>query len=84
MGGFDTPILHGLCSYGVVCKAVVDQALDGDVGRVAAYEARFTGVVFPGETLVTSMWREDGRILLSTKTKERGSPVLGNAAIALR
>ncbi len=84
MGGFDVPILHGLCSYGVVCKAVVDHALDGAVERVAGYEARFTGVVYPGETIVTSMWREDGRILLSAKTAERGSPVLGNAAITLR
>ena len=48
------------------------------------YEARFAGVVFPGETIVTSMWREDGKILLSAKTAERGSPVLGNAAITLR
>ena len=84
MGGFETPILHGLCSYGVVCKAVVDHALGGAVDRVAAYEARFTGVVYPGETIVTSMWREDGRILLSAKTAERGSPVLGNAAIVER
>jgi acyl dehydratase len=84
MGGFDVPILHGLCSYGVVCKAVVDNALDGAVERVGGYEARFTGVVYPGETIVTSMWREDGKILLSAKTAERGSPVLGNAAITLR
>jgi acyl dehydratase len=84
MGGFDIPILHGLCSYGVVCKAVVDHALDGAVDRVAGYEARFTGVVYPGETIVTSMWRENGKILLSAKTAERGSPVLGNAAITLR
>jgi acyl dehydratase len=84
MGGFDIPILHGLCSYGVVCKAVVDHALDGAVDRVAGYEARFTGVVYPGETIVTSMWRENGKILLSARTAERGSPVLGNAAITLR
>jgi acyl dehydratase len=84
LGGFDTPILHGLCSYGVVCKAVVDTVLDGAVDRVAAYEARFTGVVYPGETIVTSMWRENGKIVLAAKTAERGSPVLGNAAITLR
>lgn len=84
LGGFDTPILHGLCSYGVVCKAVVDAALDGAVDRVASYEARFTGVVYPGETIVTSMWREDGKILISAQTAERGSAVLGNAAITLR
>ena len=43
LGGFDRPILHGLCSYGIVCKAVVDTALGGDVGAVAGYRARFSG-----------------------------------------
>ena len=84
MGGFDVPILHGLCSYGVVCKAVVDKLLDGAVDRVARYQARFAGVVFPGETIVTSMWKENGKIILSAKTKERDTPVIGNAAITLR
>src|SRR5207237_10378966 len=54
MAGFDQPILHGLCSYGIACKAVVDTALGGDVTKVARYQVRFAGVVFPGETLVTS------------------------------
>jgi acyl dehydratase len=84
LGGFDTPILHGLCTYGIVCKAVVDTFLDGDVTAVARYQVRFTGVVFPGETVVTSMWREDDRIVLSATTKERGQPVLSNAAIWTR
>jgi acyl dehydratase len=83
MGGFDRPILHGLCTFGVACKAVVDRALDGDVAKVARYQARFSGVVFPGETIVTSMWREDGRVLLRSTTKERGAPVLTNAAITV-
>ena len=84
LGGFDTPILHGLCTYGMVAKAVVDTLLDGDVTAVARYQVRFTGVVFPGETVVTSMWREDGKIVLSATTKERGQPVLSNAAIWTR
>jgi acyl dehydratase len=84
MAGFDQPILHGLCSYGMICKAVVDHALDGDPARVARYQVRFAGVVFPGETIVTSMWREDGKILLQAKTKERDTPVITNAAITLR
>jgi acyl dehydratase len=83
--GFDRPILHGLCTYGIACKAVVDTLLDGDVTAVARYQVRFTGVVFPGETVVTSMWREaDGRVVLSATTKERGQPVLSNAAIWTR
>ena len=84
MGGFDVPILHGLCSFGVVCKAVVDRLLEGAVDRVARYQARFAGVVFPGETIVTSMWKENGKIILAAKTKERDTPVIGNAAITLR
>jgi acyl dehydratase len=84
LGGFDTPILHGLCSYGIVCKAAVDSALDGDTSRVARYQARFAGVVFPGETIVTSIWRENGRLLLSAATRERESPVITNSAIEVR
>ena len=84
LGGFDTPILHGLCSYGIVCKAVVDEMLDGDVAAVSGYGVRFAGVVFPGETIVTSMWREDDRILVAAQTKERQSPVVSHAALTLR
>lgn len=84
LGGFDKPILHGLCSFGIVCKAVVDELLGGDVKRVARYQVRFAGVVFPGETIETSMWREGNKILIAAKAKERGAPVISNAAITLR
>jgi acyl dehydratase len=59
--GFPRPILHGLCTYGMTCKAMVDNLLDGDAARVGSYGARFAGVVFPGETLKASIWKEDGR-----------------------
>lgn len=84
MGGFDRPILHGLSTFGVVCKAVVDGMLDGTVARVARYQVRFAGVVFPGETILTSMWKEDDRIVLTATTAERGVPVLSNAAVWIR
>ncbi|WP_458319165.1 MaoC/PaaZ C-terminal domain-containing protein [Mycolicibacterium brisbanense] len=61
--GFDRPILHGLCTYGIGCKAIVDNLLDGDVTQVASYGARFAGVVFPGETLQANIWKEDGRFV---------------------
>ena len=84
LGGFDVPILHGLCSYGVVCKAVVDHALGGDTTKVARYQVRFAGVVYPGETIVTSMWRDGDLIVLQAKTKERDTAVITNAAITVR
>jgi acyl dehydratase len=61
--GFDRPILHGLCTYGIGCKAIVDSLLDGDVSQVAGYGVRFASVVFPGETLQANIWKEDGRFV---------------------
>lgn len=61
--GFDRPILHGLCTYGMTCKAIVDTVLDGDAGAVRSYGARFAGVVFPGETLRARLWRDGARVL---------------------
>ena len=59
--GFPRPILHGLCTYGMTCKALVDTLLDGDAGRVGSYGARFAGVVFPGETIRVAGWRDGDR-----------------------
>ncbi len=84
LGGFDTPIIHGLCSYGIVCKAVVDDALDGDTTRVTRYQARFTGVAFPGETYRTSWWREGDTILIEARAVERDAIIISNAAISVR
>ncbi|MGW4101274.1 MaoC/PaaZ C-terminal domain-containing protein [Mycobacterium sp. NPDC004974] len=61
--GFERPILHGLCTYGIGCKAIVDNLLDGDVSQVASYGARFAGVVIPGETLQANIWKEDGKFI---------------------
>ncbi|MDT4917457.1 MAG: hypothetical protein QOH89_2157 [Pseudonocardiales bacterium] len=83
--GFPRPILHGLCTYGMVCKAVVDAELEGDVSRVAGYGVRFAGVVYPGETLRTSVWREGDRRVLVTTVDERGdSPALTGAELVVR
>jgi len=84
IGGFDRPIIHGLCSYGVVCKAIVDEVLGGDVTKVARYQARFAGVGFPGETYQISYWKEGDKILVQASSKERGAPIITNAAITLR
>ena len=65
--GFPKPILHGLCTYGIGAKALVDEFLDGDVSRVESYGARFAGVLFPGETLKARVWK-DGDTLLAVLT----------------
>jgi acyl dehydratase len=83
--GFPRPILHGLCTYAMVCKAVVDAELDGDVTRVAGYGVRFAGVVYPGETLRTSVWRDrDRRVLVTTVDERENSPALTGAELVVR
>lgn len=74
LAGFDRPILHGLCTYGMTLKAVVDTLLGGDVSRVRSYSTRFTGIVFPGETLRIRMWRPqgaEGRVQVAVTAVER-------------
>ncbi|GLZ28610.1 3-alpha,7-alpha,12-alpha-trihydroxy-5-beta-cholest-24-enoyl-CoA hydratase [Lentzea sp. NBRC 105346] len=78
--GFEAPILHGLCSYGMVCKAVIDAILDGPE-QVGTFSARFAGVVYPGETLRTRVWRDGDRLVLTTIAVERDAPVLSDAVL---
>jgi acyl dehydratase len=85
LGGFDTPIIHGLCSYGIACKAIVDDVLDGDVAQVARYQARFAGVAFPGETYRIKYWKDGAkRVLLEAESVERNAKIISNAVIELR
>lgn len=81
--GFPRPILHGLCSYGLVCRALADELLDGDVTSIGGYSATFAGVVFPGETLVVDVWDDGGsQLLVAASIAERdGSAALGNVVL---
>ena len=63
--GFPAPILHGLCSWGIVLRTVTDDLLGGDAARVGAFTARFAGVVFPGETIRVQAWERADDIVVS-------------------
>ena len=60
MGGFDTPILHGLCTYGFTGRALLHALCGSDPSRFQHIEGRFASPVFPGEALTIRMW-ETGR-----------------------
>jgi len=55
-GGFDRPILHGLCTYGFTGRALLHAVCGGDPGRFRAMSGRFTHPVLPGERLMVSIW----------------------------
>jgi acyl dehydratase len=56
MGGFDRPILHGLCTYGFTGRALVHSLCGSDPTRFHHIEARFAAPVLPGDSLSISMW----------------------------
>ncbi|WP_406203559.1 MaoC/PaaZ C-terminal domain-containing protein [Streptomyces sp. NBC_01017] len=82
VAGFERPILHGLCTYGMTLKAVVDTLLGGDVTRVRSYDTRFAGVVYPGETLRIRMWPGPGTVRVAVSAVERDdAPVLADTVV---
>ncbi|WP_203335661.1 MaoC/PaaZ C-terminal domain-containing protein [Nocardioides limicola] len=85
--GFAAPILHGLCSYGIVLRELTDGLLAGDTAQVGGFAARFAGVVFMGETIRIDGWREDDRVVASASIAggdRDGAPVLADCVLPLR
>lgn len=77
--GFERPILHGLCSYGVAGRAVLKLLCDNDPAKLRRFDLRFTSPVYPGETLRTEVWREGpGRAAFQVRVVERDQVVLSN------
>ena len=84
--GFPAPILHGLCSYGIVLRELTDGLLGGDATRVRGFACRFAGVVFPGETIRVAGWREGDLVVASATIAggdRDGSPVLADCVLTV-
>jgi acyl dehydratase len=81
-GGFPRPILHGLCTYGFVGRALLHGAAGSDPRRLRRMSARFSSPVMPGDVLRTSIWKQGDEALFVTHTGD-GTLVLsqGRAAV---
>jgi acyl dehydratase len=77
-GGFKTPILHGLCTFGVAGRAIIKACCGGDPARLRSLQVRFSSPVFPGETIRTEMWPNRGEIGFRARALERDVVVLNN------
>ncbi|MEO0883326.1 MAG: MaoC/PaaZ C-terminal domain-containing protein [Pseudomonadota bacterium] len=83
MAGFDRPILHGLCTYGVCCRAILQAYCDYDPTRIKQFDVRFSAPVFPGETIDVDVW-EDGNVLsFEARVAARGVTVIKNGKCVL-
>jgi len=81
MAGYDKPILHGLCSFGFVCRAAIQACCGGDDSKLKEFEVRFRNVVFPGQKIITKIWKEgNGKAIISADTDD-GRNCIANAAI---
>lgn len=82
--GFRQPILHGLCSYGHACRAVVQTMCDWDPTRITGFDVRFSSPVYPGETFETQMWQDGDVVSFRCRIVERDVIVLNNGKATLR
>jgi acyl dehydratase len=83
MAGFPRPILHGLCTYGTACRAVISTVCQYDATKIVGFDVRFSAPVFPGETIVTEMWVDGKVVSFRCKLKERDAVVINNGKCTL-
>lgn len=77
--GFDRPILHGLATYGVICRSVVQHLLNNDPERLKTLDVRFSAPVYPGETIEIDCWLEaSNEVSFIARAKERDIVVVKN------
>jgi acyl dehydratase len=78
-GGFDKPVLHGLCTYGYTVRAIIHSICASDPSRFKAFVARFMGLAFPGDRLIIQGWKTDGKRYIIQTKNQNDRIILGNA-----
>lgn len=81
--GFRAPILHGLCTYGVACHAILQTICDYDYTLIGGFDARFSAPVVPGDTITTDMWQDGNIVSFQCSVKARDSVVIRNGRCTL-
>ena len=82
--GFPRPILHGLCTYGLTCRAILQGITGYDPEPILSHQARFSAPVFPGDIVTVDLWRDGKDIAFEARVKARGATVIKNGLTVLR
>lgn len=81
--GFDAPLLHGRCTYGVACHAVLKTVCEYDFTLISGFDARFSSPVFPGDIVTTEMWQDRNIVSFRCKVNARNAVVINNGKCTL-
>jgi acyl dehydratase len=81
--GFPVPILHGLCTYGTACRAILSEICKYDHTRIRGFDVRFSSPVYPGETIITDCWIDGNTVSFRCRLKERDVTVINNGKCTL-
>ncbi|WP_422362476.1 MaoC/PaaZ C-terminal domain-containing protein [Pyruvatibacter mobilis] len=82
--GFPAPILHGLCTYGTCCRAILGSVADYDHTAITGFDVRFSSPVFPGETILVDVWKDGPIASFRARLKERDAVVINNGKCTLK
>ncbi|MES5486068.1 MaoC/PaaZ C-terminal domain-containing protein [Bradyrhizobium sp. INPA03-11B] len=82
--GFPRPILHGMCTYGVTCRAVLQTYADYDPSAFHRHRVRFSAPVFPGEVVTVNLWKDGDSISFEAEVRERQVTVAKHGHTVLR
>ena len=76
--GFRAPILHGLCTYGIACRAILQSAAGYNHTRITGFDVRFSAPVYPGESIATDLWVDGKTVSFRCRVAERGDSLVIN------
>jgi acyl dehydratase len=82
--GFDRPILHGLCTYAICCRAILESYADFDCTAIERLAARFAAPAFPGETISVDIWSSGRDLAFEARVKSRGATIVKYGQAVLR
>ena len=81
--GFPKPILHGMCTFGITCRGILQTYADFDPAAFRRHAARFSAPVYPGETVTIDLWKDDNVISFEARVKARNAVVIKNGRTVL-
>ena len=76
--GFPAPILHGLCTYGIACRAILQTVAAYDHTKITAFDVRFSSPVYPGESIATDIWVDGKTVSFRCRIPARNDTVVIN------